>query len=41
MPALDVPYKTGKPEFSNGLVSLHAALSLLSYGAFGLSAVAA
>jgi ABC-type uncharacterized transport system permease subunit len=41
MPALDVPYKLGKPEFSNGLVSLHAALSLLSYGAFGLSAVAA
>ena len=40
MPALDVPYK-GKPEFSNGLVSLHAALSLLSYGAFGLSSVAA
>ena len=40
MPALDVPYKD-KPEFSNGLVSLHAALSLLSYGAFGLSAVAA
>jgi ABC-type uncharacterized transport system permease subunit len=39
MPALDVPYKD-KPEFSNGLVSLHAALSLLSYGAFGLSAVA-
>jgi ABC-type uncharacterized transport system permease subunit len=40
MPALDVPYKD-KPEFSHGLVSLHAALSLLSYGAFGLSAVAA
>jgi len=40
MPALDVPYKD-KPEFSNGLVSLHAALSLLSYGAFGLSSVAA
>jgi ABC-type uncharacterized transport system permease subunit len=40
MPALDVPYKD-KPEFRNGLVSLHAALSLLSYGAFGLSAVAA
>ena len=40
MPTLDVPYK-GKPEFSNGLVSLHAALALLSYGAFGLSSVAA
>jgi ABC-type uncharacterized transport system permease subunit len=40
MPALDVPYKD-KPEFRNGLVSLHAALSLLSYGAFGLSSVAA
>jgi ABC-type uncharacterized transport system permease subunit len=40
MPALDVPYKD-QPEFKNGLVSLHAALSLLSYGAFGLSSVAA
>ncbi len=40
MPALDVPYKD-KPEFSNGLLSLHAALCLLSYGAFGLSSVAA
>jgi ABC-type uncharacterized transport system permease subunit len=40
MPKLDPAYK-GKPEFSNGLVSLHAALSLLSYGAFGLSSVAA
>ncbi len=38
--ALDVPYKD-KPEFSNGLLSLHAALCLLSYGAFGLSSVAA
>lgn len=28
-----------RPEFSGGLVSLHAALILLSYGAFGLSAV--
>lgn len=41
MPAVDAPYITGHPVFSNGLVSLHAALSLLSYGAFGLSAVAA
>ena len=40
MPSLDVPYKD-KPQFSNGLVSLHAALTLLSYGAFGLSSVAA
>ena len=40
MPALDVPYQD-KPQFSNGLISLHAALALLSYGAFGLSAVAA
>jgi len=39
-PALDVPYKD-QPEFSNGLVTLHAALSTLSYGAFGLSSVAA
>ena len=39
MPGLD---KHGpKPEFSNGLASLHAALILLAYGAFGLSAVAA
>jgi HemX protein len=40
MPSLDVPYKN-TPQFSNGLVSLHAALTLLSYGAFGLSSVAA
>lgn len=40
MPALDVPYKD-QPQFRNGLVSLHAALTLLSYGAFGLSSVAA
>lgn len=40
MPSLDVPYTT-HPQFSNGLVSLHAALTLLSYGAFGLSSVAA
>ncbi len=40
MPGLDVPY-TDHPQFSNGLVSLHAALTLLSYGAFGLSCVAA
>jgi len=40
MPGLDVPY-TNQPQFRNGLVSLHAALTLLSYGAFGLSSVAA
>ena len=39
MPGLDTPYK-GKPEFGNGLPSLHAALILLSYGAFGLSSIA-
>lgn len=40
MPALDAP--TGaKPEFINGWSSLHAALILLAYGAFGLSAIAA
>ncbi len=40
MPSLDTPYGS-KPHFGNGLVSLHAALTLLSYGAFGLSSVAA
>jgi ABC-type uncharacterized transport system permease subunit len=40
MPGLDVPY-TNQPQFRNGMVSLHAALTLLSYGAFGLSSVAA
>jgi HemX protein len=40
MPGLDVPY-TNKPQFNIDLVSLHAALTLLSYGAFGLSSVAA
>ena len=39
MPPLDPPYH-GTPEFSNGLLSLHAALILLAYGAFGLSSVA-
>src|ERR1700722_12787875 len=39
MPSLDTHYGS-KPEFGNGLVSLHAALTLLSYGAFGLSSVA-
>jgi ABC-type uncharacterized transport system permease subunit len=39
MPALDTHYED-KPEFRNGLASLHAALILLSYGAFGLSSIA-
>jgi HemX protein len=39
MPALDPP-RGPHPDFSNGLISLHAALILLAYGAFGLSAVA-
>ncbi|MGV3774578.1 MAG: cytochrome C assembly family protein [Verrucomicrobiales bacterium] len=38
MPALDV--HGPKPEFKNGMASLHASLILLSYGAFGLSFVA-
>ena len=38
MPALDV--HGPKPEFSGGLRSLHGALILLAYGAFGLSCVA-
>jgi HemX protein len=41
MPGLD-PAHTGQPPLpANALVSLHAALTLLSYGAFGLSSVAA
>ncbi|HEV7925503.1 MAG TPA: cytochrome c biogenesis protein CcsA [Verrucomicrobiae bacterium] len=40
MPGLD-PAHTGQPLLAaNALVSLHAALTLLSYGAFGLSSVA-
>jgi len=39
MPGLDTP--GAKPQFNLDLVSLHAALILLSYGAFGLSFVAA
>ena len=41
MPGLDPPYLPQKPNFSGGLHSLHAALILLSTGAFGLSAVSA
>ena len=40
MPSLDPPHGP-KPEFSGGLLSLHAATVLLAYGAFGLGAVAA
>ena len=40
MPALDKPHGPA-PEFSHGWASLHAALVLLSFGAFGLAAVAA
>src|SRR6266850_2705516 len=39
MPALDPPHGP-KPEFSNAGASLHAALILLAYGAFGLAAIA-
>lgn len=39
MPGLDT--HTPKPQFNLDLVSLHAALTLLSYGAFGLSSIAA
>ena len=40
MPALDPPHGL-HPEFVGGGPSLHASLSLLGYGAFGLGAVAA
>jgi HemX protein len=40
MPSLDPPHGP-KPEFSEWLKSLHAALSLLAYGAFGLGSVSA
>jgi HemX protein len=39
MPALDV--RGSGPQFTGGLSSLHAAMILLSYGAFGLSSIAA
>jgi ABC-type uncharacterized transport system permease subunit len=39
MPSLDPPHGP-KPDFSNWLTSMHAATILLSYGAFGLGAVA-
>jgi ABC-type uncharacterized transport system permease subunit len=37
MPALDPPHGP-KPDFGGGWISLHAALILLAYGAFGLGA---
>ena len=40
MPQLDPPYGD-RPMFTGGWISLHAALTLLSYGAFGLASVAA
>lgn len=39
LPPLDV--RGAQPEFTNSLASLHAALILLSYGAFGVSSIAA
>ncbi len=39
MPALDTS-TVARPEFINGWSSLHAALILLAYGAFGLSSIA-
>src|SRR5262245_63923987 len=38
--ALMLPAQAVQPQFTGGWLSLHAALILLSYGAFGLSAVA-
>ncbi|HXF09932.1 MAG TPA: cytochrome c biogenesis protein CcsA [Desulfuromonadaceae bacterium] len=40
MPSLDPPHGS-QPDFSNGLVPLHASTILLAYGAFGLAAVSA
>ena len=40
MPSLDPPH-ADRPVFTGGWLSLHAALILLSYGGFGLSAIAA
>lgn len=40
MPELDPPHGP-KPQFTGGLISLHAATILLAYGAFGLAAAAA
>jgi HemX protein len=40
MPGLDAAHTGQPPSEVNAIVSLHAALTLLSYGAFGLSSVA-
>jgi HemX protein len=40
MPALDNPYAAGRPDFRTDWGSFHAALILLSCGAFGLSSIA-
>lgn len=40
MPSLDPPHPAG-PAFTGGLISAHAALIALAYGAFGLSSIAA
>jgi ABC-type uncharacterized transport system permease subunit len=40
MPSLDPPHGP-RPEFTGGLVSLHASFVLLAYGAFGLASIAA
>jgi ABC-type uncharacterized transport system permease subunit len=41
MPGLDNKPRGAQPDFSNGLVSLHASTILLAYGAFGLAAISA
>lgn len=41
MPDLDHKPAGAQPDFSNGLVSLHASTILLAYGAFGLAAISA
>ena len=40
MPSLDPPHGP-KPEFANGMKSLHAAMILLAYGSFGLGSISA
>jgi len=40
MPGLDAAHTGRPPAEANAMISLHAALTLLSYGAFGLSSVA-
>jgi ABC-type uncharacterized transport system permease subunit len=41
MPDLDHKPAGAQPDFSNGVVSLHASTILLAYGAFGLAAISA